>query len=326
MIHKLTQEEQNQVCQLYKNEIKIDQIANQFNIENPTVYNILKYNNIKTDRRDRILTPKETSEILNKYKNGETLFDLAKEYNTFWKKLTTLLKNSDIKIRSSRKYSVNHNYFEKIDTEEKAYFLGILYADGCNINTSNRGTIKLSLQEPDKYIVEEFAKCIKYTGKIYISPRNSWKKTLQNQYYVAINSRKLSNDLLNIGMTPRKSLTLEFPKLNKNLIPAFINGYFDGDGCMCNSKTPFNKIRGRISILSSNTFCNYLQQTLLKQYKIESIVRKATNSKIWILTISREKSILLFFNTIYKNRKFFMKRKYQKFIEYMSSRNIYPTI
>ena len=57
---------------------------------------------------------------------------------------------------SKRIYTLNENYFEQIDTQEKAYFLGFLWADGCNCN----GVIHLVLQEKDKYILEKFNELI----------------------------------------------------------------------------------------------------------------------------------------------------------------------
>lgn len=52
--------------------------------------------------------------------------------------------------------NINDSFFEKIDTEEKAYFLGLFYADGCNYINGNASRVALSLQEDDKKILEIF--------------------------------------------------------------------------------------------------------------------------------------------------------------------------
>lgn len=50
-----------------------------------------------------------------------------------------------------RKYSLNESYFEKIDSEEKAYFLGFLFSDG----SVSKYSLNLSLAEVDKEILEK---------------------------------------------------------------------------------------------------------------------------------------------------------------------------
>jgi hypothetical protein len=89
------------------------------------------------------LTDEQKIEICNKYKTGEyTLIKLANEYNVKYPTVSSILKVRKISLRKDisalhQKYTINQNYFDKIDTEEKAYFLGFLYADGYN-NEKNK--------------------------------------------------------------------------------------------------------------------------------------------------------------------------------------------
>ena len=63
---------------------------------------------------------------------------------------------------------INKNFFNKIDTEEKAYFLGFLYADG--YNNTDRNSVALSLKEDDKEILEKYSE---KTDIIIASPDNA---------------------------------------------------------------------------------------------------------------------------------------------------------
>ena len=63
------------------------------------------------------------------------------------------------------KYSYDRNYFEKIDTEDKAYFLGFLYADGFNTKQGFR----LQISQKDEDVLLKLKENIKYTGKLYIN-------------------------------------------------------------------------------------------------------------------------------------------------------------
>ena len=72
-----------------------------------------------------------------------------------------------INSRKKNRYTVNESYFEKIDTERKAYWLGYLYADGF-VGDEHYHNIVFSQKESDRYIVEAFARDINFTGEIRI--------------------------------------------------------------------------------------------------------------------------------------------------------------
>lgn len=134
-----------------------------------------------------------------------------------------------------RKYTVDHNFFNTIDTEEKAYILGFLYADGCNTYDKSKC----------KYIISiaQLEQDIDILNKILFSLHSNYKlyKIVQSEnnkikYKVEIASKRMSLDLIKVGCSPRKTFTITFPDENlyfkKNLYPHFIRGYFDGDGCI----------------------------------------------------------------------------------------------
>lgn len=127
-----------------------------------------------------------------------------------------------------KRYVQDNSFFEKIDTERKAYWLGFLYADGCVYEKSeNNKIVILQLHPDDKYIINEFLKDINSDRPIYTDKKG----------YVStcIGNTKMANDLINLGCVPRKSLILKFPSeeiVPQNLIRHFIRGYMDGDGCI----------------------------------------------------------------------------------------------
>ena len=130
-----------------------------------------------------------------------------------------------------RTHFFNESYFEKIDTFNKAYVLGLLYADGCN----TRVGMALALQEEDLEIIQFVKKELCYTGSLkYVLASNpNWK----NKWEIRIKSNTLSKQLDRLGCKPNKSLSISFPTfLSENLLPHFIRGYFDGDGCISKGK------------------------------------------------------------------------------------------
>lgn len=118
--------------------------------------------------------------------------------------------------------------FKKIDTEEKAYWLGFLSADGC----VHKGYVKISLQQKDYNHLEKFKKFLNFKGQIRTS-------TLQGKQYchISIGNQTLYEDLIKLGCCERKSLILK-PCLAvpEEYIFDYIRGYWDGDGGISYSK------------------------------------------------------------------------------------------
>ncbi len=124
-----------------------------------------------------------------------------------------------------RKYDFNENYFSELKTHEQAYILGFIYADGYNRED------KLELDQK-----EERIDILKNINKA-LESNNPIKSYSPGVYRLSFNSTKLCSDLTKLGAVRNKSLTLTFPDFIPNeLMPSFILGYFDGDGCVWNGK------------------------------------------------------------------------------------------
>src|SRR5690606_11965662 len=120
-----------------------------------------------------------------------------------------------------RKYNVNDDFFDLIDTEEKAYWLGFLSADGC----ITRGNIlKVRLAKYDENHLSKFLKSLKSDNKIYRD---------KNSVEIQISSQKLCDDLTRIGITRNKSLTIKPINLPTEIYRHYWRGIFDGDGSIC---------------------------------------------------------------------------------------------
>lgn len=127
------------------------------------------------------------------------------------------------------KYAVNKNFFKKW-TQEMAYTLGYLYADGSMEDASYiRGKyIRVSSVE------RENIKKIKtwLDSEHTIVPQKPTTDNGKVKYLLRIGSHEIYNDLIKLGLYPNKSLTIKFPSIPKKYLAHFIRGYFDGDGCV----------------------------------------------------------------------------------------------
>lgn len=124
-----------------------------------------------------------------------------------------------------KKYYFNENYFESINTYEKAYVLGFIYADGYN----REDLLELVQKKERVDILEKINKELKSNVP--------FKEYTPGLYTLNLCSTKMCKDLTRLGAFRNKSLTLEFPKyIEDKYMSSFILGYFDGDGCVWNGK------------------------------------------------------------------------------------------
>lgn len=227
-------------------------------------------------------------------------------------------KNRDRKnVPIKRKYTLNQNYFEKIDSEDKAYFLGLLYSDGC-MSTRNY-SIQIAIQEQDKNILEKFSSYLETNKPLKILKKSLIKgfKNLKKVYYrkhqclMVISSKKLYNDLSNLGLTSNKSLSITFPThINQAILHHFIRGIFDGDGGI------YLGIKNRcsVSIAGNPIFLKSIQK-ILEQNNIKMSLEKHYISDVYYCRMSGRLNCIDFYNYLYKDSTIYLQRKYDKFQE-----------
>lgn len=197
------------------------------------------------------------------------------------------------------KYHVNVNKFSKIDSEESAYWLGFLYADGC---LSENSRIGVMLQIRDKNHLEKLKNFLEWDNQV---------KVRQNGQYtrceLVFRCKPMFQNLLELGCHPRKSKDLLFPnrvQVPDNFLIPFIRGYCDGDGSLGKLKKG-NIYYPRLSFCGTYSFIDeMLNRTKWKRNKIR--VRKDGLALIeWQGKYAKEIGHLLYDNAnIYLDRKF----------------------
>lgn len=181
------------------------------------------------------LSPVDQFNLIEDYIGGLSLRTLELKYKHSRRVLAKRLKESGIDIRdnteNSRKYHHNESYFEVIDTEPKAYWLGFLYADGF-IDCQNN--IGITLNMKDIKHLEKFKSCIEADNPINLYKGSGYASESEFAR-ILVKSKKMKQNLIDKGMFENKTLILEFPteeQVPANLIRHFIRGYFDGDGAI----------------------------------------------------------------------------------------------
>lgn len=190
----------------------------------------------------------DTNLLINDYNNGFSLKQIAKKYQISSTAVSYRFKKANVKIRPPEFYNtigVNINFFDKIDSPLKAYWLGFLHADG--YNNEKIGVISLTLHRDDLSAVEDFAKAIDYDGKVHTYEYPESERKQCPVAYLRFTSRHISKRLAELGCFQRKSLkTILLPEesLPQELRWHFMRGLFDGDGSIGKKSRSFSIVGG----------------------------------------------------------------------------------
>lgn len=245
------------------------------------------------------------------YKYG-TLYNLLKREGID----TALDRNALRKKRTST--TINEDYFEKINTSNKAYIFGLILSDGHLAKHRKQLRIKLT----DIELLEEVKKVLNYNKPLFVNKTESVNHK-QAKTLIICNT-KIYDDLLTLGMLQNKTFTLKFPSIPSHLMPDFIRGFFDGNGSAYFKKVG-KLLFPNMSICSTVDFLTTLKD-VFEKFGIKSHLYHDINvdERISTLMIRDIQSGINFFGLLYSdvNGKIFLKRKFQKFLLFFESRKL----
>lgn len=288
-------------------DISISKICDKYRIHRETFSNFLKSKNVSIKYNIGLENSRDNYSIaIKEYIDGDiSIVKLAKKYGTSRTHLAEYIKENNIIVENKQNViRMNKNAFEDIDTEEKAYWLGFLYADGY-VGTY-RNEVGLALKESDYSHLVKYKRFIEYMGEIVYSKRTK-------SYKIQFLNKKMRADLIEKGCTSRKSKTLEFPSFDKvprELMKHFIRGYIDGDGYV-GIENPYY---GRLSIIGTESILQGIIDTM--GFKCVSI-RKANKEGANEVKVVEWKGIYVidYLRVLYENANIYLERKYKVYEE-----------
>lgn len=245
------------------------------------------------------------NEIIEMYKSGFTNEFICNEFGISRYKLNKILKINKVEMKL-KNFKVDDNFFENINTENKAYWFGFLYADGY-VRKRKGYEFRLKLSSKDKKHIEKFKKDIKSNSDI--------RDFADNFSSISIYSKKFVENLINKGCLMNKSFIIKYPNLSPELHRHFIRGYFDGDGSVTNSsRTIVNFVSG------SFEFIDDVRSILVDELNIYDC-KIVENKNSYYISWSRKIDLERLYRFFYKNSNIFLKRKKKKFEEIINDKN-----
>jgi hypothetical protein len=294
-------------------------IGPQYGVTHKTICKLLKKNgiNIKNKFYGRI-TDEQADDIVGLYETGEyTMNALSKEFNINHATISYYLRKAGLVGKSIiQHYDCNTDYFEKIDTEEKAYWLGFLYADGNVYITKNGGSvyIRIELSSLDEDLLKLFLFSIGSNHPIKYRSDNT-------KVRVCIGSIKMGTDLYNLGCPPHKTYSIEWPSdkiVPQHLKRHFLRGYSDGDGTFYTYKK--NPESGIVfGLCASYRFCEGVRKWLKEQCDC-GMVKIKMRRNIFHIKYSGRCQISRVWHLFYDNATIHLLRKKEAVKQY-----IYPS-
>lgn len=302
----------------------ISEIAEKYNVTSSRIGEILRDNGINTpNERYLQYSYDEVLDMHNTYLAGMSVVDIANKHNICVDSVYNLFLRYDLKVKSisqaKQQYEINKHYFDIIDTPNKAYILGLLYADGCNMTDKHEVTI--SLQERDKHILEQIKNELGYDGPLRFIDYNNKNPNHQNQYKLDITNKHLSESLNVLGVWKNKSLILEWPEwLDEKLYAHFVRGYFDGDGSLY-----FDKRNGAtVAFVGTEMFLTRFSSVLQKQLEIDMHICDCNEKYKPVTKLARlhsRSAIKKFLDWIYNDADMKLIRKYNKYQQFLNNIN-----
>lgn len=288
------------------------QIAKDFGMNIGTIRKLLKENGFTYDsnfNNKKVELPfEEVKKIYEEYLNGLSFRGIREKYNLTDTVTARLFKENGFDYKNSARYgkhkdfNLKKDYFSEIDTDEKAYWLGFLLADG--YIDKKYESLEFTLKESDLYIIEKFKETLCSEAKIQYRKK-------QKAYRIIITSVDICRDLKKHGIENNKSLKYSLNKeiMDSEFKDSYVRGLFDGNGYIYNKDNRLINcgICGNIQTLED--IKNYYEE-----FKDIKIVPQS-NPIIGNIKIGHNKT-LSFLRKLYKNATIKLERKFKLFAVY----------
>lgn len=216
------------------------------------------------------------------------------------------------------KYDIYHEYFNDIDTEEKAYILGFLCADGC-VSKRSPSLLSIALQARDREMLEKIKRALKSE-----SPIEDYVYKDKPYCRIHFYSKHLCDTLRTLGCVSLKSMNLKWNReiIHPNLMRHFLRGYFDGDGHFSFWMYKGKYLKSHFNVTSTMNFCKGFSAFIRKLFGYSFYMsqrHKGSGTNNRTIELSGNKQITSIMKWLYDDATIFLGRKKFSFDEFQTA-------
>lgn len=300
--------EKDKIIDLYQSGKSITQISKMYNCSQFVISSRLKKWNIEL-RQNNI--DKYYTQAIELFKQGYSVTKIGKLFNLDRNSFSKRLQKDGMEVKNLwNECKFNEHVFDSIDTEEKAYWLGFIFADGYIASHTKESkpcySFEISLKGDDidhLYKFQKFVEC--KIDKVKTSTIKCNEKT-HSRCRICLTNKHFWETLNSYGCTPCKSLSLKFPDVkifkSKDLIRHFIRGYVDGDGSLGMYNRPEFSCLGTPEFLTA----------MLTYLESRHLFVNHGSTKTMVFAFSGTKAVAYLYHLYYKSN-IYLERKFQIF-------------
>ena len=271
----------------------------------------------------KVISQELKNEIIELYMSKPmSLSYLENKYDLSHPTISKILKDVP-KYTKAKIYNPNLNerFFEKIDCEAKAYYLGLIIADGnvfIDSKSNRQASISITVDQKDQYILETFKK--------YLNADTSIGHDGRGCCQFAVRSNLMAEDLEQYGVVPRKYFLTYLPKnIPAELMCHVLRGILDGDGNIKAKQTNNrNRYLHSISYCGSEELMKDIAYWCVEVCKLEKMpcFYTYTNRTLSEIKIQNVADMYKFGEYIYKNASIYLSRKKESYKEFKAHYNL----
>jgi hypothetical protein len=265
------------------------------------------------------LTNEKLEEIHQKVLAGVEVDELSTQYNISKEALLRRISNSNwTRAKRKNRYSFDEHYFDVIDNEHKAYWIGFLLADGYVLSKrtdekriNQAQSFGFAVNSDDHELLENFKKDLKADNPIhYYKNTGSYAKSKTSYGRILLTSQHTIDTIREYGIRENKTFFVTFPDIPTALIPAMIRGYSDGDGSIIITKN--NKYEW--ALCGTKEFLTGVQNFFGTSIQLSQRWPERNNNN-YTLSYYGNKQVPKLLDIIYKDASIYLQRKYDKYAE-----------
>jgi hypothetical protein len=246
----MTEFDRPQMVQDYLSGMTIVNVAEKHGCERTCVERALKKANVPL----RPAVDVDATKIIELYNQGMTQVDIANLFGVSAPTIVDRLDAAGIEHRNPRKHYFDEHFFDVIDTEEKAYWLGFIYADG-NVSRNGR-TLRVLLAIKDVAHLEKLRVTLDHPAPLLSTEKNT---------RLLVSSVHMGRRLQQLGIVARRGTwDSVIPQIPDHLYNHVIRGIFDGDGSVNLHKGKYL----RIEFLGQLDFLQWMKNLFIHKFHL----------------------------------------------------------